>query len=136
METNINLNRLDIEKDIKEYESLNEKEVVKCSDIVAENVSWTSTKWALYTVEGTKLYESDKHYRLQTWRYYLGNLKNSDGTSITAGTQLILKAKVVSGSDSTSSVIIEYTPSINATAMYELKGTAFNTTLHFISVVG
>lgn len=126
------------EKVIKGYEDdgNGDKEVVQCSDIVAENLSFTTTHWALYTSDGTKLYESGKKYRLQTWDYALNRLNNTDGTPIAAGTQLILKAMVVSGSDSTASVILEYNPLINATAMFELKGTAFNTTLHFISVVG
>lgn len=103
--------------------------VIKCSQVSVENDSWTVSKFGLQTINtGIELYKSGNYSRWQTWTLDLTPL------NLAPGAQYYVKAMVV-GDDSLSNVIIEYTPTANATAFFKLTGKATETSLTYIALV-
>lgn len=98
---------------------------LKSSGIIIKNSSATLTKYGLYTLDGVKLYESDRFSEGETFKL---NFKN---TSIEPYATFRVKALVVAGSDDTCDVILQYAPESYYVGAFQLFGTTINNTLVF-----
>lgn len=124
------------EKLIAEYEletdtdadTDNDTELELCSRIKATNHSSTSINWTLVTLEGHTLYTSNDCFLGQSSIIDLQKLP------ISVGTKFILKAISKLGDDDTSDVILQYSPTSNGTAMFDLIGLPLKDNLKFIGV--
>lgn len=114
-----------IQQDKENILSSTSTPVLNCSRVEGNNYSWCVTKWALYTLDGTKIYESGNHVVKDVWGKTLSEL------NLSIGTQLILKAVVSAGDDSTANVYLQYEPISNVTGYFLLQGNAFKTTLSY-----
>ena len=99
------------------------------SQITATNNSGTVTKWALISTSGQTLYTTNGTYsRGKTCTIDLKTI-----STLQLGTQFKLKAIVSAGKDSASNMILTFNPSSNQTANFQLKGTAFKTSVNYLS---
>lgn len=106
-----------------DFVTVNPTEPVKCSGIFAVNKSATVTRWALMSLEGTMIYQSNKC-----------NLNEMEVIDLREqhreiGMQCTLRANDV-GKDSTSTVILEYDP-FGPFAQFELRGSVFKTWINY-----
>lgn len=99
--------------------------IVQCHSINCENLIWASVKWILLKEDGTRILESDKYSVDEVWHKELG------GLNLPVNTKLILKA-VATNNANTSNVILQYDPSSENIAYFQLNGNTFNINLNFI----
>lgn len=118
----------EIESIYKELKYEGDAPIIQCDAISGENLSWTATKWLLYTEDGKKIFESGKFTIDNTWEFDLNEL------GLSPNTKIILKAHSTDEA-SKSNVILQYTPSSKITAHFKLNGNAFNTHLNFLGVL-
>lgn len=112
------------------YENIvqNTTEILRCSGIYARNGSATSTKWLMVKLDGTLMYQSDKYKAGEICKIDLRRQNRVQGI------QFRLKANVIGGDDSESTMILEYDP--NAEFLkFELNGSIFKTHLTFAGPV-
>ena len=103
--------------------------IIPCSQIYAYTDAPVLTKWALYSLDGTLLYISNRYKNNQLLTLNLTTL------SLMPNAQFKLKAVVTAGSDSLSHQILEYVPDCKQSAYYTLTGSTSNTSLTFKGTV-
>ncbi|MEG2936207.1 MAG: hypothetical protein RR844_06940 [Clostridium sp.] len=111
----------------KELCYVGELPIINCDKISSENLSWTTTKWALEKEDGTRILVSDKYSIDETWEKDLNEL------SLETGTKLFIKA-LISFEGTKGNVILQYVSQSETTACFHLNGNAFNANLSFIGI--
>ena len=117
------------EKIINEYANEVVPEVAICSKIATKNTMWVIIKLILETLDGIKLYTSDKCGPNKTTVIDLTTLK------IESGTKLRLKADVVGGYTWIADTIIDYNASSTGTALFVFEGSTVNRELNFAGII-
>lgn len=100
---------------------------ILCSQIIASNITISTTKWLLITLTGELLYTSDDFAPGNTFTL---NLKN---TNIPTNTQFKLKA-LNSGNQPVSNVILVFDPDSTNSTNFMLKGTPLKANISYLGV--